>query len=286
MKKNYFISIVLFFSLINIYSQSVDKIKGNKIVETKIINIENFKLLEVGEEFDVILFEQATPKVLIEADSNLHDFIVIDVDAEKLTVRTSKTITKSKKLSLEIGYTGDLSQIIVNGKVTMRGNSTLVTERTELIVNDNAQVNLNFKSSRVEIKGSDKSKINSTIEAESVAITGNNSSDLFINMNTESLNISLAEDSELKISGITAKANLFLQDNSHFSGGELDTGIGVLSTKNKSKSYIKVTDKLSLTASETSETYLIGNPIIEITAFNDFPKLEKVKKVPSNWFTK
>ena len=176
-------------------AQNSSKVKGNKILKANTTNVDPFRLIEVGENFDVVLFEQGTPKVRVETDSNLHEFIVIDVSAEKLTIKTTKAISKFKKMSVEIGYNGDLSQIIAKDKVSMRGNTELNTERTELIVSDNAEVDLNFRSTRVEIKGSGKAKIKGNIEAESLALIGNDSAKMQISTNTEAVNANLAENS-------------------------------------------------------------------------------------------
>lgn len=285
MKKLYTLILVTLFSNI-IYAQSGEKIKGNKILEVKTIEIEPYKILEIGENFDVVLVKQEVPRVRVETDSNLQEFVKIDVTAEKLRIQTSETISRFKKMYLEIGYTKELAQIIASGKVAIRGNTALNTERTELDISESANVNLNFESSIVEIKGSGKSKITTSVLAESVALHLSKNVSMLASINTESLNANLSESCKLTVSGSTPNANFFLQDNSYLSAAKLNLGIANFSTKGTSDAYIKVNDKLSLNAAESSETYLMGNPLIEITAFNDLSKLQKIKKAPSNGFSR
>lgn len=285
MKKYYTLILALFYAFV-LSAQSNEKIKGNKILEVKITEITPYRILEIGENFEVILVKQETPRVRIETDSNLHQYINIDVSAEKLSILTSESISRFKKLYVEIGYNENLAQIIAKGKVSIRGNTALNTDRTELIASESAVIDLNFKSTRVELKGSGKAKITSNIDAESTAIQAINNVKISTNTNTESLNVNLSDNSELTINGTTSKANFFLQDDTYLAASELNTGIASVTTKGTSKAYIKATDKLSLNASENSETYVLSNPLIEITAFNDLSKLQKVKKAPNNSFAR
>lgn len=285
MKKNYTLILALLFSFV-ISAQGFEKIKGNRILEVQSTEISPYRILEIGENFEVVLVQQDSPKVRIETDSNLHEYIKIDVSAEKLSILTSETVSKFKKLYVEIGYNQNLSQIIAKGKVSIRGNTALQTERTELIASESANINLNFQSSRVEIKASDKAKITTNIKSESTAINAINNATIHCETNTESLNINLSEGSDLHINGTSSKVNFFLQDNSYLSAAELTSGIAMVTIKGTSEAYIKATDKLSLNASENSETYVLSNPLIEIIAFNDLAKLQKIKKAPGNGFSK
>ena len=285
MKKNYTLILALLFSFV-ISAQGFEKIKGNRIVEVQSTEISPYRILEIGENFEVVLVQQNSPKVRIETDSNLHEYIKIDVSAEKLSILTSETVSKFKKLYVEIGYNKNLSQIIAKGKVTIRGNTALQTERTELIASESANINLNFQSSRVEIKASHKAKITTNIKSESTAINAINNATIHCETNTESLNVNLSEGSDLYINGTSAKANFFLQDDSYLSAAELTSGIAMVAIKGTSEAYVKATDKLSLNASENSETYVLSNPLIEVIAFNDLAKLQKIKKAPGNSFSK
>ena len=281
MKKHYTLILALLFSFV-LSAQSTEKIKGNKILEVKNTEITPYRILEIGENFDVVMVLQETPRVRIETDSNLHQYIKVDVSAEKLSILTSETISKFKKLYIEIGYNQNLAQIIAKGKVSIRGNTALNTERTELIASESSNVDLNFQSSRVEVKGSGKAKITSNINAESTAIHVSNNASITSDVNTESLNVNLSENSKLTISGSTPKANFFLQDDSYLAAAALNSGITAVTTKGTSEVYINATDKLNLNASENSETFVLGNPLIEISGFNDLAKLQKIKKAPTN----
>lgn len=281
MKNLYTLILALLFSFI-LSAQKNEKIRGNKILEVIDTDITPYRILEIGESFEVLMVFQETPRIRIETDSNLHEYIKVDVSAEKLSILTSETISRFKKLYVEVGYNQNLSQIIVKGKVTIRGNTALKTDRTELIVSESASANLNFESSRVEIKGSGKAKVTTDINAESVAIHCINNADITSITNTESLNVNLSESTKLTISGSASKANFFLQDNSYLNAAALISGLAAVTTKGTSKTYINATDKLNVNASGDTETYLLGNPLIEISGFNDLAKFQKIKKVPSN----
>ena len=285
MKKQYLIIFALLFSIIAT-AQKGDKLKGNKILETKTTEIPSYKILEIGEEFEVVLVEQKKPRVVVETDSNFHEYINIDVKSEKLKIQTTANISRNKKLYLEIGCNDSIALIVVNDKAKLSSSSTIRTERTKVIANNSAKVAVDFISDRIELVANGKGKISSTINAESIEINGAHDSNITTDVVTESLNIILNDDAEVNIAGTSSKTISFLQGKSDLNAANLSSAIFNLDSKDSSKSTIKVTDKLTINNAGSPETKILGNPLFEISGFNDESKLIKLKKAPSNAFKK
>lgn len=281
MIKNYFFVLSLLLTTFSCFSQ---KIKGNKIPESKIVEISEFKILEVSKNFDVLLVQQEIPRVRVEADENLHQYVSVEVNAEKLEITTTVPIARFKKLYVEVGYNETLSQIVVKDKVTIRGNTVISTERMELVASNDVEAELHFKSDRVDLKTSGKTKINSNIDAENISITTNNDSDLKSEIKTDTIAIQMNDKSEIKITGTSQKCNLFINDGSELENSQFVCATTEINIKEKSKVFINTTDKLKINASGDSETYILGNPLINLESFNDEAKLIKMENPSSSTF--
>ncbi|WP_010182184.1 GIN domain-containing protein [Aquimarina agarilytica] len=276
-----FTFLILISNLSN--AQSVTKIKGNKIPDTKSLDISDFRILEIGEKFEVILVPKSNPSVYIEADSNLLEFIDVKVDAEKLTVKSTRTITRFKKLSIEIGYTPSLSKIITTGRTTIASEGTIEVERLAIEAYESSNLTISTKADRVDILGKNNARIVCEISASSIGIHNNDSSKISANIVSENLNIAQNQQSKIEIQGTSTKNTLFLLDSCNFYGSDLITTNTSLSIEGASYAYLNVTDKLELKVSGKSEVSLLSNPIIDLLKFQDEAVLKKIKKAPSTF---
>ena len=284
MKLSYIALVCFLLSHFTSFSQKKESLKGNKIPETKTVEITPYKILEVDQNFEILLVQQEEPRVRIDADSNLHDFITVKVDAEKLHIRSSVTFSRFKKLYVEVGYNKELAQIIANDKAVIRGNTALVTDRTELTVNDNAEVELHFRSDFVEVKANGKSRTTTSIEAQNIVFTLKDDSKVSGEAITESLNIQMDQKSELTLSGSAQKSNYFINGSCKYYGGQLVAGQTLINITGKSECFLNTTDKLKVNAIDESETHILGNPLIELEAFSNEATLFKTEKTSSNGF--
>ena len=256
------------------------KVKGNKILEVKTTEISEFRILEISGEFEVTLIEKPETSVKVETDSNLHQYIDISVDAEKLTITPTRHFTRTKKLELEIGYTPVFSKILISEKVSVTGSGNINVERLAIETSDNASINITGKMQRADILTKGKSKVKATLLAEAIGIHSNDASEIEITATTESLNVSQNQKSELILNGKTDKSTLFLLDSSYFYGAGFESAITTLSIEGTSDAYINVTDKLQLKASGKSEVSVLSNPLIELQTFADDTTLKKLSKPP------
>lgn len=284
LKRSYIVICLLLFCYSFSFSQ-VGKVKGNKVLETVVTEISDYRILEVGQNFEVLLVEQDIPRVRIETDKNLHKYIKVNVKAEKLEIKSITQLARFKKLYVEVGYNDKLSQIIAKGKVSIRGNTSIINERIELLTEDNAEVELHFDSDRIDLKSNGKSKITSSIIADKISITTNGDSKLESEIRTDTINIQTNEKSNLTLVGSTQKCNMFVNNDSELYSSEFITTNTNININGKSKAFINITDKLTINAVENTETYILGNPIINLESFSDEAKLIKLSKIPSS-FTK
>ena len=285
MKTKYLITILIisFFSAL-----SAQNITGNKELVTRSIEIDTFKIINVSQNFEVVLMKQDKPSVSIETDSNLQEFITAEVKDHVLTVASTIDLNKFKELIVTIGYNDLLKEVNVAGKVKLQGSVNLKNKKLSLNLKENTKTALDIEARYLNLKTYDKAKLEVATATDTINLIGKSSSHIELKTNTtvDLFDVNLEENSKARIAGSSNKTRYLLVKDSKVKAGELNSGITKIESKDNSKAYIYTADKLEINVAGKSETYIIGNAQITIKAFKDEAKLQKMKKAPADTFGK
>lgn len=262
-------------------SSGEKKIKGNKIIELKTQKIKEFTSIEVNNSFEVTLVSKSSPSVTVDADSNLHEHISINVIGDKLIISTDKVFTKYKRLLIEVGVMSDqLTDIIVKGKSELKVRNTLSSEKLNVEAYGGAKINLKYKTENASFFAKDKSEIELNGESDILSINVHDTAEIKADVICENFSASQNVKSKLTIEGRTANSILQISDTSYMNSAKFISGITVLSSTEKAESYVNVADKLTLQASGKTTTFILGEPLIDLKTFKDEATIRKTNKAP------
>lgn len=273
------LAFIPFLALAQLSSEK--KIKGNKIVELKTHKVEEFTSIEINNFFEVTLVIKSSPTVTVDADSNLHEHISIDVVEGKLTISTTKVFTRYKRLFIEIGANEKLSSIRVKGKSELIVKNVLTPEKLEVETYESAKIEMRYNAENASFFAKDKSelKINGTGGILNINLQDN--AEIKADISCENFSALQHIKSKLKIKGKAAQSILQMSDDSYLDGADFVSKTMMLATSGDSESFINVADKLTLQASGKTTTNLLGEPIIELKTFKEEATLHKTNKAPS-----
>lgn len=137
-----------------------DRVEGNGNMEVKEKSLKSFDRLEISGAFIVKLIPSDNHKVIIEADENLHRYILADQDGDRLKIRMkNNTSIRSKKGIQVTVYMKEFS------KIELAGSGDLVSEglfenddKMEVVIagSGNADLQVKTPEMKVSIGGSGK----------------------------------------------------------------------------------------------------------------------------------
>jgi len=266
------------------FAQQEEKIKGNKDVVEKRMTIPNtYHTLDIDGEFEVYLRKQSSLSATIETDSNLLAYVDIAVNNGVLSITTTKKIVRAKLLKIELGYDDSLTTVILKDKVTVLGDQAIKGEKLLIEAKDNVEVKLDIATLSAEVLLKNKAKFEGQLTSKEVSIdqSGTSKTEASIPQAT-SVNITLHEKSSSELNGATDKTVLLLDGDSYLNAIKFNSGIISLSSTDDADTYIKCVDKAVLQLSGKSDTYIMGNPLVQLTRFEDESSLHKTKKEPSS----
>jgi hypothetical protein len=143
----------LFFQLSSCIMGLLDSISGDGNVKTVSREVADFKSVEASNGLNVFITFGNTLSMEVEADENLHDVILTEVNSGVLRVHTNKNIRNATAKNVRITVP-DLEDIEVSSAADVRCENILKTERLEISVSSAGQLRLETDAKEVIVEAS------------------------------------------------------------------------------------------------------------------------------------
>ncbi len=282
--KKILLSVMIIGSYVTAIAQQEEKVKGNKeVVEKRLPLSEAYHTLDVDGDFEVYLRKQSTLSATIETDSNLLPYIDVSVANGVLTITTTKTISRAKELKVEVGYTSELATILAKDDVEIKVDQSLKGDKLLVEAKGNASLEFDSSASFTDISLKNKAKYKGQMTSKSVTVDQSGSSKTGITITgAEKINITLHEKSVSELTGESQVSAYLLDGDTFLNAIKLSSALTNISSADDADTYAKCGDKAILQLSGKSDTYIMGNPLIQLTSFEDESSLHKTKKEPSS----
>ena len=258
-------------------AQDLEKVKGDRELTIKQTYVDEFFKIVVGEDFEVELFYNSKPSVEVEIDSNLHEFISMDVVDGVLTLKTTREI-KARQMNVKINYGDTFTDIEVFGDAEIRSLTTLEIKTANIKATGSSRAYLNIRGEDFKFVGLEKVKarLNVTATNATLQMSDNAKADALIKA-TE-IKADLYQRANADVEGIVNNLLVRADNNAQFNGRNLIANTCSVTAEIASDVYVEVTENVTIEATGSSEVYLFGDAKIQINKFTDTAKLQKKEK--------
>lgn len=265
------IHLLLFTLLITTFSfaQKKEKIKGTKIVTVAQKEIGNFESIEIEDNLEIFLAKGGTQGLEIEADENLHEVIMAELNGTTLRLYTAKEVTGSKKLSIRVTYTENLKSITAKNEVILNSLTDLQLDTIAIKNLDYSKSYLNVKSGNFSLSLNDKTTAELNLQAESAAIELSKSAQLKALIASPEVKIDMYQKSVATIEGDAANAKIRLDNNANFTGRKFSVKNLELISESYTTNVVNALETVSISVSGKSQTQLLGKPKVTVLNFAD-----------------
>ena len=273
--KNIFTLLLLVCTVTFASAQKKEKIKGSRTVTIDQKEIKAFDNIEIGDNLEVFLVRGSTPALEIEADDNLHDAISYEVVAGNLILSSIKQVSSSKKFSVKVTYTSELTMITIKDDAIATSLEQMELDNLSIKMFDSAKFFGTLVCKNFTLMANDKSKTELNLNAEKTAIDLSKNANLKALISSSSMTFDMYQKSSAIVEGDILDLKLRLENNASFSGKKLTAINCALIAESYTTSTIIVDKNISIEASGKSEINLMGNPIIDLKKFTDNAILAK-----------
>jgi len=182
--------------------------KGDVTTETR--KVETFNSIKVSTGINVFLSQGNAADLRVEADENLHEYILTEVKGGVLNVYTEVNIRDSKKRNVYVTIK-EIRSLKTSSAGDIKGLTPIVADLLELSTSSAGDINIEVTAK--EIKASTSSSGDITIRGTAETFTGDASSAgnleaLGLIVRIASINVSSAGDASITVTEkLTAKAS-------------------------------------------------------------------------------
>jgi hypothetical protein len=222
MKMLKFISLILVIAFTtSAFGQIRPRITGSGKVVSEERKAGYFNAVKVSSGIDVYLTQGQKESITVEADDNLHEYIITEIKDNTLKVYSEANIRKAEAKKVHVTIK-DVEKISASSAGDVYGETLIKADELSLSASSAGDIKLKIEVNRLECK------INSS--------------------------------GDIKLEGIADELEADLSSAGDLKAYDLITRIADVSTSSAGDAWITVTEKLRARASSAGDIYYKGNP--------------------------
>jgi hypothetical protein len=192
------------------HAQFRQTVRGNRNVVTKERKAESFTGVKVSSGIDVYLKQGSIETISVEADENLHEYIITEVRAGVLNVYTDANIRFAERKRVNVTMK-EVNSVRVTSAGDVIGETPIKTDRLELSASSAGDIKLKVNAKDLKMDISSSGDITLTGEAETLDCNLSSAGDLNafdLKVREANISASSAGDADINVSEkITARAS-------------------------------------------------------------------------------
>lgn len=155
MKTNYKLLIIslIAFNFFTYQFLQAQFIKGDGNVTKSERNVSSFKSVEVEDGIDLYISQGSKESLEIEADQNLHQYIMTEVNGDNLRIFLSKSIRKAKTLKIKLSVV-DIKGLSASGGSDIYTQGSLKLNDLSVICSGGSDIRLEIETAELKFKAS------------------------------------------------------------------------------------------------------------------------------------
>lgn len=274
MKKSIIILLVFFIGFIG-YSQSNDKIKGNREVVSQLNDLdEKFNALEISDNITVIISHGNKNSYVLNTDSNLVEEIQFMVINDVLKIFTSKKISSFKELEVNLKVTG-IDRVILRDDAIVKTDKKLRFDNILIDGNNSSKFDMEIETNDIQINMDKNAGGKINLKAKNLQIEMSDRTDFKGKINTDNLKVSLKNKAQLTLSGDSKHSEFRLENSADLDAKKMDSRTAALFSSNNSDVNIRVSKNLEVSSEGRSKIYVYGKADVQLKGFADKSKIIK-----------
>lgn len=193
---------------------------GNVKTEQRPVT-QSFHSIHCSNGLDVLITQDATEGIKVQADENLHDYIITEVENEVLKIYTTSNIKMASKKQISVSF---------NNLKAIKGTSGCDITSTNTLILDT-----------LDIEASSGGDINLSLEANHVSCSATSGSDV-------------------KLSGVSSTLHLKASSGADIKAKDFKAQEAVASVSSGADIKVYATESLKMTATSGGDIRYYGNP--------------------------
>lgn len=276
MKKLILFLLLIFSSLC--FSQKKEKIKGDKNVIHKSVDLKNFNSIVVRDGLEIILSTQNnTNSYSINADSNLHDIIKFEINDSILIIKSNHRISSKRKLEITLNAK-EIKKITMYDDSELNQLGLLETESFEFESHGETKTKLDVKAKYIKTVMSESADADFHFKADTIRMILSDKIDAKGIIKSNYLDLGMYKDAKATLEGHCENTKINMAGKPNLKAKELTTENTNIRESNTSVAKINCSQNLRIFLEDNSLIYIYNTPNVVIEGIRDNAEIIKRNK--------
>ncbi|WP_295937231.1 head GIN domain-containing protein [uncultured Alistipes sp.] len=175
------------------------KIKGSDKIISRTIKAPAFDRIDASRAVKVVISDETKDQILIEANDNVMDYVVVEAKSGELTITLHKDIKEVSNLDVTVTVpaNGRIRSIDASSAASVTGDVVLTADKFALIASSAAKIRVAVESTSCNIETSSAAKIDADITTENCRIEASSSSSITLRGLSDSCDVDMSSAAKL-----------------------------------------------------------------------------------------
>ena len=216
-------------------------LKGSGNIVTRTIEAPAFDRIDAARAVKVVITDKTSGKIIIAADDNVMDYVVVEANGGRLTATIDKSINLSNAdVTVTVPANGSIRALDASSAAKISGDVVLNADKFAMDASSAAKIDVSVKAQSCAVAASSASKINASVEAVSCSVEASSAS-------------------KITLKGSAAKCTADLSSASKLSAGDFVAAECSVNTSSAAKAVVNCTERLHADASSGSSIRYSGD---------------------------
>jgi len=195
------------FTAVQCIQLSGKKVKGDREVTSKKIEVDAFNELELSSGWEVQLIPHHSNEIVLKSDKNLLDYLIVNQDKKHLSIGADKIVGYAKEKLVQVYYKDTLNKIKALNQVEVFSEEKLYFHTIDIEALKSAKLDLELEADSISIEGSSDADVSLEASSKDLVILSDSSADIKVDGNNKIVNVEAFSDSDVTLKGEGEKAN-------------------------------------------------------------------------------
>lgn len=175
-------------------------VKGSSTLVERVQAAPDFHAVAASRGVGVII--GGTDQLVIEANDNLIDYLIVEVERGKLTITIDDKINvRNAHVIVKIPYNGKIDAIQGSSAASIRTEQALKADEMDIRLSSAASLDAALKAERCTIQLSSAAEMKCVGDISTCSITASSAAEMTASLTVHALHANLSSSAELEISG-------------------------------------------------------------------------------------
>jgi hypothetical protein len=180
-----------------------------------------------------------------------------------------------KALNIYISIDESIDEITTKGKVDVSGEGVFNFNSLTINTEGNSKIVMDIKSEKFMLNNNESANVNLTVNTENATINANKTGRSKISLTSNTTELFTLGNSNTQLLGNCKDIFITSENKSNVRAGKFECDDAIVNASDASDVYVNSRNTITVSAINSAEVYIYGNPEITIEKFTDKAILRK-----------